>query len=226
MYRSIDPSVRPAPPRPDVAPPRPPDVLRSDSGRPLGSGPRARPARRPGFWSGIREALGVMGLFVLLGLVAADGPRYPEPVPPIDAPGPLPAGQDVWLVDGFNLLHASVLRGRDRAGWWQAPARARVLALVESVAPPAATIRVVFDGDRPASEASEEPLARIQTVFAPSADDWIVRTVRTTPAPDRVTVVTSDRQLAARARHAGSRVLSSGEFARTGSDGPGQPERS
>jgi predicted RNA-binding protein with PIN domain len=123
-----------------------------------------------------------------------------DPAPPADEPR-------IWLVDGFNLMHAAVLRGRDRREWWRAEARERVLALVRRLdAAPDAEVVVVFDGQRPADE-PEQPDARPQVVFAASADEWLIRAVRGAPDPGRIAVVTADRQLADRARHRGARVV-------------------
>jgi predicted RNA-binding protein with PIN domain len=110
-----------------------------------------------------------------------------------------------WLIDGFNVMHAAVLRGRDRRDWWRAEARERVLALVRRLDAPGAAVVVVFDGQRPADE-PERPDGP-QVVFAASADDWLIRTVRQAPDPTRIALVTADRQLAARARHRGARVV-------------------
>jgi hypothetical protein len=127
---------------------------------------------------------------------------------------------DEWLVDGFNLLHAVLLGGEERSEWWKASGRNRVL---EAVA--AAThedeherVWVVFDGSRPAPAPPDSELEnagnadRLQSVFAPSADDWLVRRVKAAPNPTQVTVVTGDRKLANRARHHGAIVVSPSDF--------------
>jgi hypothetical protein len=63
---------------------------------------------------------------------------------------------------------------------------------------------VVFDGP----DAREAPVGdRLYAVFAPSADDWLLRRVRSAPAPGELAVVTADRRLAARARHVGAQVV-------------------
>jgi hypothetical protein len=48
-------------------------------------------------------------------------------------------------VDGFNVLHAGVLRGRDRAGWRRPEARARLVEALAALAGGPAEIRIVFD---------------------------------------------------------------------------------
>ena len=181
---------------------------------------RVETGRWPGpLGAGILETTGVVLAFVGFGLLWAalearalgNQPPYPgatvapDPDPPV-----------IWLVDGFNVLHASVLYGRDRADWWSEPRRAELLARARRFDDPGAEIWVVFDGPRP-----EVPPASggVHTVFAPSADDWLVARVRTLAGSSRVAVVTSDRRLAGRSRHCGARVLAPGEFlARCGSD--------
>jgi uncharacterized protein YaiI (UPF0178 family) len=49
-------------------------------------------------------------------------------------------------------------------------------------------------------------------VFAPSADDWILRELREASDPTAIVVVTADRQVADRARHRGARVVSPRAF--------------
>ena len=130
----------------------------------------------------------------------------------------LPMSEERWLVDGFNVLHAGVLRGNDRRGWWREEARARLLARVAGFEDGAAEVWVVFDGRGPAA-AAEAASLRPHVVFAPSADDWLLAAVRETPDPGSVVVVTADRQLADRARQRGARVVSPRAFlARCGAE--------
>lgn len=131
---------------------------------------------------------------------------------------PAPVADERWLVDGFNVLHAGVLRGNDRRGWWREDVRARLLARVAAFEDAAAELWVVFDGPGPGGEA-ERASERPRVVFAPSADEWLLAAVRETPEPSSVVVVTADRQLADRARHRGARVVSPRAFlARCASD--------
>lgn len=176
----------------------------------------------PRFAREVLGALAVMAVFVALAAgsfvlargagagPAETGPRAYLGPPVTDdsaATSTPPSDEPVqWLVDGFNLLHAAVLRGRDRKDWWRAEARARVVDLVRQLEAPGGEIIVVFDGRRPADE--PQPDARgPQVVFAASADDWLLAAVRAAPDPTRVVVVTADRQLADRARHRGARVI-------------------
>ncbi len=138
-------------------------------------------------------------------------PMHPSGDPPSE-PEPEPAAPDepgLFLVDGFNVLHAGVLKGRDRAGWWTAAVQLRLVERAARLEPPEAEVCVVFDAATPRSErcAPGPELARVQLVFTPSADDWIVRHVRQSAAPERLAVVTGDRQVAGRARHAGARIV-------------------
>jgi predicted RNA-binding protein with PIN domain len=135
-------------------------------------------------------------------------------------PGPM--SDERWLVDGFNVLHAGVLRGNDRRGWWREEVRARLLARVAGFEDAAAELWVVFDGPGPGGDAERES-QRPRVVFAPSADEWLLAAVRDTPDPASVVVVTADRQLADRARHRGARIVSPRAFlarCSSGGDGP------
>jgi len=116
-----------------------------------------------------------------------------------------------WLVDGFNVLHAGVLRGNDRQGWWREETRARLLERVAAFEDGGAELWVVFDGPGPGADAEIASL-RPRVVFAPSADDWLLAAVREAAEPARVVVVTADRQLADRARHRGAQVVSPRAF--------------
>lgn len=116
-----------------------------------------------------------------------------------------------YLVDGFNVLHAGVLRGNDRQGWWREEMRARLLARVAGFDDEAAELWVVFDGRGPLAGAEERSL-RPRVVFAPSADEWLLAEVRDAADPSDLVVVTADRQLADRARHRGARVVSPRAF--------------
>jgi predicted RNA-binding protein with PIN domain len=168
---------------------------------------------------GAAEAFGVMAAFVLggLGLAAAErwaGPHGgPYPFPqmttaaddPCDVePADEAAAPAVWLVDGFNVLCAGVLRGRERSEFWNEASRQRLLERVARFDDADARVIVVFDGAQPPDAAPRE---RPETVFASSADDWIVARLREAKG-ERVAVVTADRQLAGRARHRGAEVVS------------------
>lgn len=107
------------------------------------------------------------------------------------------------LVDGFNLLHARVLRGRDRRDWKGPEARARLIAaLADADVPPGAELVVVFDDPRPAPS---DTVPRV--VHAPDADAWITRQVLAHADPETITVVTADRALGDRCRTAGAHIV-------------------
>lgn len=117
----------------------------------------------------------------------------------------------ILIIDGFNVLHAVVLVGRDRVGWWQPAAQRRLVERVEQLPPSHPTIWIVFDR-RPSTSVIPADVtssdSRIRTVYAPSADDWIVGEVERLAPRHEVTVVTADRPLRDRVRRVGGSVLS------------------
>lgn len=126
-------------------------------------------------------------------------------------PSPARPRPSLWLVDGFNLLHAAVLRSGDsRKEWWKGPNRERVLELARGFDDRDAELVVVFDGaELPVEPADAGP----RVVFAAPADDWLLATVKAAPNPQRVAVVTADRRLADRLRDRGAQVVSPTAFA-------------
>jgi hypothetical protein len=161
------------------------------------------------FWRGILESLlvvsGFAGFgFAWAGLERRDAAGADYLPPSMEETSPPPS---LWLVDGFNVLHAGVLRGRDRAEWWTEPRREQLVALAERFDDAKAQIWIVFDGSG-AENPGETPASRVRRFFAPSADDWLVEQVRASPAPDCLAVVTADRAVAGRARHRGAQVVS------------------
>lgn len=159
------------------------------------------------------SALAVMGGFVALSLgaaalEAARQPDYPRAAVANADPDEAPT---TWLVDGFNLLHAAVLRGGPRNEWWRESNRALVVALARGFDDRRAEVVVVFDGEGSAAEA--DPAGGPRVVFAASADEWMLAALRAAADPSRVAVVTADRRLADRARHRGARVVRPTEFA-------------
>ncbi|MBI3246680.1 MAG: NYN domain-containing protein [Deltaproteobacteria bacterium] len=118
-------------------------------------------------------------------------------------------------MDGFNVLHAGVLVGRDRADWWKAAAQQRLVERVERFSDVScAEIWIIFDRRADWHEASAVTSAdtRLAIYYAPSADDWIVEQVRVLAPQRSVTVVTADRLLRERARQVGAALSSPQQF--------------
>ena len=112
----------------------------------------------------------------------------------------------LYLVDGYNLLHAVILKGRDRARWWGAEQQRRVVDFVARFSD--GDVCVVFDGSAP------EPAATpIEVRFAASADDTIVARCAKLEGERTVYVVSADRALIDRARQHGAHRLSPWQFA-------------
>ena len=165
------------------------------------------------FWRGILESLLVVSGFASFGFAWAglerrDAADADYPPPSLEAPSPSPT---LWLIDGFNVLHAGVLRGRDRAEWWTEPRREQLVALAERFDDAEAQIWIVFDGSGP-EDPGHAPASRVRRFFAPSADDWLIEQVKASPEPDCLAVVTADRAVAGRARHRGAQVVSPRAF--------------
>jgi predicted RNA-binding protein with PIN domain len=159
------------------------------------------------FWLGAVQTGTVVAGVLAFGLAWAGAAGLARPGPYT----PAPMSDERWLVDGFNVLHAGVLRGNDRRGWWREEVRARLLERVAAFEDGAAELWVVFDGPGPGAAAERES-ERPRVVFAPSADEWLLEAVRDAPDPASVVLVTADRQLADRARHRGARVVSPRAF--------------
>ncbi len=161
------------------------------------------------------QALGIAAVFVAVGLalsaIAADlRERGRERAAIAYAPSAMIAGDaKIWLVDGYNVLHAGVLGGRDRSQWWT-ESRRRELLERASRFDADVELWVVFDGsDDPQSGVDSR---RARCVFAASADDWLVERVRRADDPSEIAVVTADRRVAGRPRGRGAQVVSPREF--------------
>jgi YacP-like NYN domain len=127
----------------------------------------------------------------------------------------------LYLVDGFNFLHAVLLKGRERAEWWGPENQLRVL---EALAPLAARVEplelwVVFDrrpaSGEPRSGVTPDPVlhAGIEVHRAADADDYIVARCADLACRREVVVVSADRSLCDRARRQGASGLSPWAFA-------------
>jgi len=131
-------------------------------------------------------------------------------VPIAYAPSPMACSEaKIWLVDGYNVLHAAVLVGRDRSQWWTGSRRRELLERVSGFDADA-EVWIVFDG--PDDSGAEAELPGPRCVFADSADDWLVDRVRRAEDPSEIAVVTADRQVAGRARGRGARIVSPKDF--------------
>ncbi len=119
------------------------------------------------------------------------------------------------LVDGNNVM------GSRPDGWWRDRAGAARRLATELQALAARTgdrVTVVFDG-RPVPGLPEDLHDGVRVAYARrpgrnSADDRIVEEVEVADDPSRLTVVTSDRELARRARALGAHVEGAGELIR------------
>jgi len=118
----------------------------------------------------------------------------------------------LWLVDGFNVLHAHLLQGRDRKEWWSAERRTLVVEQAARLAARGERVWVVFDGKRPADEAESPSDALLRIVFAKDADDWMLKTMRAAADPGGVAIVTGDRPVKDRARRWGAHAVSPREW--------------
>jgi predicted RNA-binding protein with PIN domain len=117
-------------------------------------------------------------------------------------------GAPHWFVDASNVI------GSRPDGWWRDRdgATRRLIAAVRAwAAAEHAKVTVVLDAGEPELATDEDGVA---VVLAPrrgrnAADDEIVRLIADVPA---ARVVTSDAELAARARAAGAEVEGAGRF--------------
>ena len=158
----------------------------------------------PPFLVGVLQSAGITAAFVGFGLAwAGFFSLYNGRVMESEQPA-------IWLVDGFNVLHAGVLEGRDRGDWWSEDSRAQLLALAGSFDDPEAELWIVFDGPRAVPEAPET--SRLRVIFAPSADEWLLSRLRSAPDPSQLGVVTGDRRLAIRSRRRGAQVIRPRDF--------------
>ncbi len=174
---------------------------------------------RSGKWSRfggeIAVTLAIGAGFVAVGLAwaaVASDLRHPDEVcaPIVYAPSSMTCREArIWLVDGYNVLHAAVLGGRDRSQWWTGTRRRELLERVAGFDADA-EIWIVFDGPDDPGTAAEPP--GLHCVFAVSADDWLVDRVRKAEDPSEIAVVTADRKVAGRARGKGAQIVSPKDF--------------
>jgi hypothetical protein len=116
-------------------------------------------------------------------------------------------------VDGFNVLHACVLRGRDRRSWWSPEAQRAVAEWLDPFAL-RHDVALVFDASSARSPCCSAAGLAATLLYAPSADDAIIELVRANTPARRVHVVTADRPLRDRTRTAGAELARPWDFAR------------
>ena len=144
----------------------------------------------------------------------------------------------LYLIDGYNFLHAVVLKGRERARWWSVENQARAVSWVAGLmAGEGAETWVVFDRRGPVEGEGEagslgglsnsQGPGGVEVHHAPDADDYIVTRCAALSSRREVIVVSADRSLVDRARFRGARGLSPWAFARTegrvAADDPARP---
>jgi hypothetical protein len=144
---------------------------------------------------GILQTLSIVLGFAAAGLAAAA--VYPPAM-----------AQREWLVDGFNVIQVGLLAGREREHWWGPARRGELRERAEQLDDPDVEVLLIFDG----SEPGPAEAGRTRSVFAPSADDWILARLREAADPSAIRVVTADRRLAARARSRGAEIVSPAAF--------------
>jgi len=120
-----------------------------------------------------------------------------------------------WIVDGYNVLRVS-LSAHGPPDWWNEERRAALTTIASRLPYPSDEIVLVFDARhlaepqvRPAVDADPP---RLRHVYAPSADEWIISTLKGRDPSVQTVVVTADRPLADRARHRGAQVIATDEF--------------
>ena len=115
-----------------------------------------------------------------------------------------------WIVDAMNVI------GSRPDGWWKnrRQAMVRLVDLLERWAQTQEhQVTVVFERPiEPRIDSSVIDIAHAPRAAANSADDEIVRLVHAAPAPQNLTVVTSDSALAERVEIAGASVYPAASF--------------
>lgn len=112
----------------------------------------------------------------------------------------------LWLVDGFNLLHACFLPEGKGIAWWTPALQQRVCERLERFAS-RHPVWVVFDAHSPGT-AAYRPAPPLVVKHAPDADQFIVDTVAQLKSTQQTGVVSADRSLVDRCKSRGAVALS------------------
>ena len=124
----------------------------------------------------------------------------------------------LYLIDGFNFLHAVVLKGRDRSRWWSLENQRAVRDWVALRPVMGARTWIVFDQREPQPNESPviegAPPGGPEVRHAPDADAYILACCQELQGTSEVVVVSADRSLVDRAKMRGARALSPWSFAR------------
>ncbi len=187
--------------------------------------PRVLVVRRPGFDVVGAEALDIDPALAHVSSTRARSGEHHLVAPdahlggaPGGVPGGVAGGVEVrrrLVVDGNNVI------GSRPDGWWRdrpGAARRLVAELDEFARRTGDHVMVVFDG-RPGPGLAEGPHDLVHVFYARRAgrdagDDRIVEEIANDDEPSSLTVVTSDRALARRARELGARVEGAGTLTR------------
>ena len=120
-----------------------------------------------------------------------------------------------YLIDGYNLMHASGLARRGLPAGALHQARGRFLEwLADAAKVRGAPIRVVFDAANTTSHSAESDHQGVRVRFARgrTADDDIEELLAAEAHPSGITVVSNDSRLRESARRRGAGFLSCEEF--------------
>jgi predicted RNA-binding protein with PIN domain len=115
-----------------------------------------------------------------------------------------------WIVDGLNVI------GSRPDGWWRDRhgAMVRLVAMLDRFAEESGDeVKVVFEKPpAPPIESTQVEVAHAPRARPNAADDEIVRLLEADPAPEEISVVTSDAGLAERVRASGASVQPASSF--------------